>query len=1453
VDDDTDDKEIVATTEKAPNSVSSIVSNLLQNTPEYKTIDRKKSTTSTATTQDPTTIQIESIPPKTFIQFTNPNDFDLLSDSFDTTENIIPDSTEQVTVTELPLSFNEIYTEQTILPNNEELIKSPLSEKPSSSVIETDSNSKIDDNNISNSLTYSNVNAPRPFSRPNPTTRRITYRTTTTQSPILVESNDNNDEVSLNLENQRQIPSRNQIYQTYSTLSPRTRTRQRYTERPSTETTAEERITRTYVNRGRGTARFRARPTKSGIYDKSLNAAGEANINEQLINENRLRAINFNRDNNRNTVQEQKSNNDAFVYTKDDTTEDSKVHKIKIDENIGRPDRYVFELTAGKKIEFGFSTKRPQSKAIDTSGSRLNQDSPIVRVITGPLSKSPIKGAVEEVPLLKTTTKTINLKEPTVNITSYSDKQKIADEITTEITNIETTTFISAKDEDDTTFNPNVENVQSEGDTGFIPRLNNTTRRRPFIARRTSPLGVTTTTESPSTLTTTRQRTFRPISRRPTASAETSDSVARETEDSRPTLIDGNRVVTRQRQRPRITGYRNRQNSAAEATSREFSSTSAQTERSTTRSRSRYTFSNARTSIKETFDITSDEEDFSNIILTDDFDGTTESIYETTNQASNENVDVAPTSPTVSVREQSTLRSTPTRFATRRVITSRRRIIPTQETTERPEEQPSTRSQLSNRNRFAIRNQSRRPILSVLKTESPDVVQREESNLLTTPDDKESDENDDSSVSETTERVYTVPIDGDESDTEIDENSATESTKSEEVDTTSPVEIEPVRKRVKIYRQRTKPAQQEEEEEEDSEIKSVEPTESTSTTTTQPTTRVRKTKIIRRPSKTTVAETNDEESEAAPSVPTTKTPRTRIIRRKKVKTEESEGEAGSSDGTTITTTTTTTRRPASRRRVLKVLKKNVTESASTTEETASEPTGFTRPSRPSRISYQRKINTNNENAVVAVRRTLVRRPITTTTTTTERAIELDDEDDERGESHENIKDDDDEDDEEDEPVRHRGSEEERGRYHSREHSEEKFEDNDDDEDDDEDEVVQRPAPRYTTRPSFSVRGPTPGRRVPFIGTSRQSTVHPASTRFLSTQGGLQTTKARRVTIRKQFVGSGLRKSTKAPTTATTSTSTSAPLNTFTPIPYTEDLLITTTDYNEDFDHTELINNNENILQDLEEKVTGKKKSNLSTSNRYTTTTTAKPTTLYHVFAELPDDNKANDENVNHIENNAEEIIKKLEKLIEINRVVEISGKEEIRKLSKNRKVKKIDIGNLMLLQPPTLNKVGEFSKLTLVKVAKLPESTEAPIITPHDGRAQKSLFAETVFNTETSTISLEGLFDNERDKKSFDGGDGQFETSTVPQTDSLDETTEPFNSANKKSESEVDPLVISIENLDKIKLSKVQNDETTTYQPSPVFIPSVSANIENDQAESNKVNVLLNSNSEINNQEILVS
>jgi hypothetical protein len=367
----------------------------------------------------------------------------------------------------------------------------------------------------------------------------------------------------------------------------------------------------------------------------------------------------------------------------------------------------------------------------------------------------------------------------------------------------------------------------------------------------------------------------------------------------------------------------------------------------------------------------------------------------------------------------------------------------------------------------------------------------------------------------------------------------------------------------------------------------------------------------------------------------------------------------------------------------------------------------------------------------------------------------------------------------------------------------------------------RPLLKYPTRPNSANRVVTIKRRPAFSLNARSTTIHPASTSRFSKES--VPTRAKQVTIRRKY------KPTSSSADSTVEVDEIEPekrlkleakkkalfakgyrksLST-TLAPNITPLTDTETPENDDVvDTTEipLETNDENILQSTPTKP----RFSLS---RFTTTTTTRPTTLHHVFAIDVDETGEKINKTIIKENNADEVIKKLQKLIEINRIVEVYSKEERGKLLKNKKWKSVKISELTVEKPPSNSKFGEISRETIIKLVKIntTTTTERPVYN-HTREPKNVAFAETVFGQlESSTISLEGLFD--REKKSNEDFP---EDTKVSQTADVLRAPAPLL---RPESNETNPIIISLKSLDQVILSKVQRldnerENETTENPS---------------------------------------
>lgn len=338
----------------------------------------------------------------------------------------------------------------------------------------------------------------------------------------------------------------------------------------------------------------------------------------------------------------------------------------------------------------------------------------------------------------------------------------------------------------------------------------------------------------------------------------------------------------------------------------------------------------------------------------------------------------------------------------------------------------------------------------------------------------------------------------------------------------------------------------------------------------------------------------------------------------------------------------------------------------------------------------------------------------------------------------------------------------------------------------------RPGSRFATRPNAAKRV-TIKRRPAIINIRQQTTVHPASTRTV--KDSQATHRAKTVTIRRKFGSSAgttsdestPRKFTTLKTkkvyggarrVSTSSSSTSAPNNNNI-TPYNTD----TTDYDELDDTTDISSIDSN--DDVNSQKSSSTRPRFSVRVKGTRSTTmTPPTTLHHVFAILEEANRNKSIDA---ENNASEVVKKIQKLVEINRLVEVYSKEEKFRVLKNKKLKTVKSSDLVVEKPPSWDKFGEISRQTIIKISKTANST-----------ASSGNNVTTTHPDEVSTESSEGR------------------SSHAP---TVDESAVRVPVVQLRPESnETKPIVISLKSLDKVVLQKSSNDDddvattTETYE-----------------------------------------
>ncbi|KAJ6638460.1 Acidic mammalian chitinase [Pseudolycoriella hygida] len=250
------------------------------------------------------------------------------------------------------------------------------------------------------------------------------------------------------------------------------------------------------------------------------------------------------------------------------------------------------------------------------------------------------------------------------------------------------------------------------------------------------------------------------------------------------------------------------------------------------------------------------------------------------------------------------------------------------------------------------------------------------------------------------------------------------------------------------------------------------------------------------------------------------------------------------------------------------------------------------------------------------------------------------------------------------------------------------------------------------------------------------------------------------------------------------------------------------------------------------------------------TTTPRPTTLHHVFAIDYDEKTEMVQMPEEVEEKTSEVIKKVEKIAEVSRVVEIYSQQETYSNSGDNKSTQ---SNLVIEKLPTVNKLGEISRITLIKLVEqnkennsLNEITKPTTLSHsdeskrHAKSIQKLISPETIFSVETSTIPLEALFHNERTSKVLSSVEKNAETSVVNSITTTERT--PPNqvlttdiSPTKhviQIEPLARPLVISLANLDKVVLSKLTNKSSSAGNDSDVqSAGKVSTNVDAPQVD----------------------
>lgn len=293
-----------------------------------------------------------------------------------------------------------------------------------------------------------------------------------------------------------------------------------------------------------------------------------------------------------------------------------------------------------------------------------------------------------------------------------------------------------------------------------------------------------------------------------------------------------------------------------------------------------------------------------------------------------------------------------------------------------------------------------------------------------------------------------------------------------------------------------------------------------------------------------------------------------------------------------------------------------------------------------------------------------------------------------------------------------------------------------------------------------------------------------------------------------------------------------------------------------------------------------------------TTTTQKPTTFHHIFAIDYDEHASAKDGVKSItdaDRVAEVISKRVEKLAEVNRIVEVYSQHQKQKIKTNSNNsnnnyggEKSKMSNLVIERLPTVNKIGEISRITLIKLidrhnasaagspnfldilttaAVTQKPIEAPIKHTVDVKKARNLvMPETIFSVETSTIPLEGLFQMDRNGKNVNivyatspeqaAGSHTFKdhstegrpspvyiptsTTTTAQPPVLlaSATDNVINQLPYSDDASKAPLVITLANVDNVLISKVTSKSDNTLVSSVKVSASLDESIEN-QTPSN--------------------
>ncbi|XP_055596596.1 mucin-5AC-like isoform X2 [Uranotaenia lowii] len=213
----------------------------------------------------------------------------------------------------------------------------------------------------------------------------------------------------------------------------------------------------------------------------------------------------------------------------------------------------------------------------------------------------------------------------------------------------------------------------------------------------------------------------------------------------------------------------------------------------------------------------------------------------------------------------------------------------------------------------------------------------------------------------------------------------------------------------------------------------------------------------------------------------------------------------------------------------------------------------------------------------------------------------------------------------------------------------------------------------------------------------------------------------------------------------------------------------------------------------------------------TSTTTVRPTTLYHVFSiDKESESMPSSTEIYRTEEQEIELpsTNKTDKLVEIHRVVEIytkntSNPDEI----------------------PTMQKLGEINRKIIIRLVEPKNKTD---VEDKEKKSRTLVFADNIFNVETSTIPLEGLFDEKNGRTEFQTTELNMEddvTTVAPRVEIERISSSDFGSTERDHEEliTITPLIAETERYTQVRPnfrppglrrpSSAASTATTTQQP----------------------------------------